>query len=484
MKTILKKYNSMSLMAKASVWFIICNIFLKGISVITMPIFTRLLSAEDYGTYSLYLSWFYFMTLFTSLNLYCGAFNNALNRIRDSHERDVYISSMQGIITSVVFVLTLICIPFSEKISNALRLSKTALLLMGIHLLVEPSIQFMLARQRFEFRYRSAVALTVIKSVINPILGVILVVNAKSGKADARIFSVVLAEVMISGTVMLLQFARGKTFYHKKYWKYAIGFNVPLLPHYLSMVILAQADRVMIRKIAGASKVGIYSVAYNLGLVAQIFSNAITGALTPWTYEKLNKKDYRSIRAMTNTLLIFLAFVICSILMFVPELIRIFAPVEYYEAVYVVPPAACSVFFIFLYNIFAIPQMYYEKQKFMSIASAAAAVLNIILNQIFITKYGYIAAGYTTVACYLAYSTGHYIFCRKVCLEESGEFNLYSGKAIFVISGFIVSISVGFNFLYKTFILRYLLCTVMILLLILFRKKITDILKELKERRN
>ena len=74
MKTILKKYNSMSLMAKASVWFIICNIFLKGISVITMPIFTRLLSAEDYGTYSLYLSWFYFMTRFTSLNLYCGTY--------------------------------------------------------------------------------------------------------------------------------------------------------------------------------------------------------------------------------------------------------------------------------------------------------------------------------------------------------------------------------------------------------------------------
>ena len=51
---------------------------------------------------------------------------------------------------------------------------------------------------------------------------------------------------------------------------------------------------------------------------------------------------------------------------FVPELVKIFGSEEYYSAIYVVPPVAASVYFIFLYNIFAIPQMYYEKQKFMS----------------------------------------------------------------------------------------------------------------------
>lgn len=50
----------------------------KGISFITVPIFTRLMSTEEYGTYTVYLSWLQILTIMTSLYLFNGVYDNAM----------------------------------------------------------------------------------------------------------------------------------------------------------------------------------------------------------------------------------------------------------------------------------------------------------------------------------------------------------------------------------------------------------------------
>ncbi|MBO5192388.1 MAG: oligosaccharide flippase family protein [Bacteroides sp.] len=482
MGKLLKKYNNLSAMSRASLWLAFCNLMMKGISVITVPIFTRLLTTEEYGTYSLYLSWFNILTIFTSLYLYYGVFNNVLNRVTKPDERDKYVSSMQGLTTFLVIILSLIYLSCRSFWSDLLRLSEAALCLMLLHLWVEPCAQFWLARQRFEFKYKHAVAITTIKSLLNPLLGLLLVLNTSRDKALARILSVVMTELLVAGSLMIYQFFKGRTFFDKSNWKYALRFNIPLLPHYLSMVVLSQADRVMIERYAGVGKVGIYSVAYSIGMLAQVFTNAVNSSLTPWTYEKLNRKDYKAIRENTNTLLLLLAGVICCMLLFVPEVVAFFAPEKYYEAIYVVPPVACSVFFTFLYNIFAIPQMYFERQKFMSAASTAAAALNIILNYIFIRMFGYIAAGYTTVACYLIYSIGHYVFNQMVCKDKTDGHELYDQKSILLISTFVLLCSVGFNFLYSFSVIRYVLFVIVGIVAFIFRRKITGVMLSVRKK--
>ena len=51
-KKAFKKYKCMNIALKAGIWFTICNLLQKGISFITLPIFTRLLNESQYGTYS------------------------------------------------------------------------------------------------------------------------------------------------------------------------------------------------------------------------------------------------------------------------------------------------------------------------------------------------------------------------------------------------------------------------------------------------
>lgn len=472
----------MSITAKAAIWFVICNVFQKGIAVITVPIFTRLMTTAEYGVYSLYMSWFNIFTIITSLNLYYGVFNNALNKINDKNERNKYVSSMQGIVVTLTLVLSTVYLLFQNFFSKALGLKKPIIVLMLIELLVEPSLHFWQARQRFEYRYKIMVGVTMLKSLINPLLGLLLVVIFPDDRATARVFSIVITEVIFAGAVMCIQFIKGKTFFHKEYWKYALSFNIVLIPHYLSGTILNQGDRIMIQKMVGESEVGIYSVAYSIGMLIQLFTNAIIGSLTPWFYDNLNRKNYKDIRKIIDYILIFLAIIVVCVCFFVPEAVRIFGAETYYNARYVVPPIAASVFFIFLLNVFSIPQMYFEKQMFMPIASILSALINIFLNFIFIPFSGYYAAGYTTLASYILYSVGHYYFSKKICIESVGTFEMFDRKNIFIISICVVLCSIVFIFLYNFSWIRYLSALVLVCFVYYNRKNIFAVIEQIRKK--
>ena len=110
---ITSKYRSLSVQAKAALWFTICSFLQKGISFITVPIFTRLMSTEEYGTYTVYLSWLQILTIMTSLYLFNGVYDNAMAKYEK--QRDEYTSAMQGltlVITGAVFALYCFTIGF------------------------------------------------------------------------------------------------------------------------------------------------------------------------------------------------------------------------------------------------------------------------------------------------------------------------------------------------------------------------------------
>ena len=169
MQKLLRSYKQMSVQVKAAIWFTLCSVLQKGISFITVPIFTRLLTSEEYGIYSLYISWLQILTIITSLYLYQGVFNNGMTKFDD--DRDAYISSMQGLtltITAAVFAVYLV----GQKMwCELLALTPIYMILMFVEMAVTPALRFWSGKQRFEFRYKQLVALTLAKSIANPVLG-------------------------------------------------------------------------------------------------------------------------------------------------------------------------------------------------------------------------------------------------------------------------------------------------------------------------
>jgi len=479
MQKIWEKYKGMSVQAKSAIWFAMCSILQKGISFITVPIFTRLLTTEEYGTYSLYLSWLQILTIITSLYLYHGVFNNGMTKF--DKDRDVYISSMQGLtltITAGVFIIYLVAHNFWSEL---LGLTPVLLFMMFVEMAVTPALQFWSGRQRFEFRYKKLVTVTLAKSIANPILGLLMVLLAKD-RATARVASVVITELVFCGFLMLKQFSRGKRFVHLEYWKYALGMAIPLLPHYLSGIILNQGDRVMIDRMVGKSEVAFYSVAYNIGMLVQIVTTAINNSFTPWMYQKIKANDYSGIKKTVNLLLIIIGVVSLGLMMCSPELVLIFGSEKYASAVYVIPPVASSVFFIFLYNILAIPQFYFERTKFLAVSSIVAAGANIVLNYFFIKLFGFVAAGYTTLTCYVLYSVGHYIVSKRVLKEFLNGRDLYDKHFILILSLIMILIGVGCNFLFNYWYIRYALILAIMIIAYIERNKIIGLVQGIRKK--
>ena len=102
-------------------------------------------------------------------------------------------------------------------------------------------------------------------------------------------------------------------------------------------------------------------------------------------------------------------------------------------------------------------------------ASIVAAVLNLVLNYIFIPMFGYEAAGYTTLFCYLVMSVTHYIGMKKVCALKGIEEDLYDLKMIVAISVAVILFAGVSVLLYKTFVLRYVI--VLLIALVMFFKR-------------
>lgn len=472
-------YGNLSAPVKASLWFTICNILQKGISLLSTPIFTRLLTKEQYGVFSVYNSWYSIISILATLNLYAGVYNNGMTKYPKDRKR--FTSSLQGLSTCVTTILLLIYLLNVNYWNSLLKLSTLFVIAMFLELYFAPAFSFWSVGERYDYKYKKLVIVTLIMSVGTPIIGIIAVLST-TYKAEARVLSYVLVQVCVGLIFYIYNMSKGKTFYVKKYWRFALSFNLPLIPHYLSMTVLNQADRIMISRMIGDGEAAIYSVAYTVSSMMNIVTTAINNSFIPYTYKGLKEKKYKDIGRNANFLLIIIAVACVLAMAFGPEIIAIFATEEYYDAIWVIPPVATSVFFTFLYPLFGNIEFYFEKTKFIMIASCTGAVLNVILNYIFIPIFGYYAAGYTTLFCYIIFAVAHYAFHNKILKDNLDGVKVYDVKVIVLVSIIVLFVMIGMTMTYKYIILRYSIILAILIVMIIKRKLLISKFNEIRKK--
>lgn len=476
MKKLLNKYKSIPVQVRASFWFLVCAFLQKGISSLTTPIFTRLLTTEEYGQFSVFNSWLSILTTFVSLHLFSGVYVQGLVKFEEKNRQ--FSSAMQGLTLTLTITWTVIYLLFRDFWNNLFSLTTVQMLAMLLIIWTSSVFQFWAVEQRVELRYQRLVVLTIFASLSRPLLGIILVLNAQD-KVTARILGMAIVDLVAYAWLYVLQMRRGRVFYSKEIWKYALVFNLPLVPHYLSMSVLSGADRIMIRNMVGSGEAGIYNLAYNISLIMTMFNTALLQTIEPWLYKKIKQKRIREISRVAYSTFLLIAGVNIVLMGFAPEAVAIFAPKAYYDAIWVIPPVVMSVYFMYAYSFFAVFEFYYEKTKLVMVATTASAALNILLNYIFINQFGYIAAGYTTLVCYILYAGFHYIFMRKLCNANLNGDQPYNLKVILLISvGFM---GMGYVFLatYRLPVLRYTLLLLVVVAIVIKRRLIISTVKNM-----
>lgn len=414
-KNLLKKYTALSPQVKATLWYTLCNLLQKGISLIVVPLYTRILTTEQYGAYTVFLSWLEIFEIIATFRISWGGYIVGLTKYEQ--DRDGYTSSMQ----CLSFTLTSICLmgylAVPQWVNRVTGMSLPLTLMIFGLLYTLPAISFWTARQRVEYRYVGAVAVTMISSFLVPVLGVAAALTIQH-KEVAVIGARVIVQGCLGAVLIYVNCRKRFVFFHKEYWKRAISFNGALLPYYFSMVLLNSSDRIIIQSLIGQEQAGIYGVAYSASMVMQLFNTSLNASLQPWMFRKLKEKNDAAIGTPVYLSLLVVGALNLALIAFAPEAITLLAPPAYREAIWLVPPLAASVFVMFFYQHFVNVEFYFEESKMIAVASIGAAVLNVGLNFALIPVFGYIAAGYTTLFCYSVFGMVHYGFMRVVCKKN------------------------------------------------------------------
>ena len=458
-------FKKIPLGVKASLGLFAANLITKGIAYLVTPIFTRLLSPEEFGRVSLFTTW---MTIFGFVAMFClsaGVFNNGMSDYPD--DRDSYSFSMLVLSNAITIIFSAILLTIYPLVKTFLKIDFGLIILMCAVFLFQPAYNFWYTRQRYEYKYKGVLIATSISALLSQGVAIIVVLFGKGNKDYLKIIGseIPLLLFYLFFYFLLTRKAKGKIKF--SYWKAAIIFNLPLIPHYLSTYLLSSADKIMISNLVGDDKTAFYTVAHSIAAIALIVWSAINGSFLPFVYEKCKKQDFDSLKKVATPLVSFFGVVCISIVLFAPEVIRLMATSQYYEAIYVIPPIIGGVFFQVQYYLYANVVFYYKKPVFVMIGSVFSFVINIVLNYFCITRWGYIAAGYTTIVSYGIQAIIDFAAMRLIAKRS-----IYDMKIILMLSIAIIVIVVLINFIYDFWIIRYSILTIVLALCVVFRKRI------------
>lgn len=466
--------NDVSEQVKASTAYTICSILQKCLSLITLPVFARLLTTEEYGLSTVYGSVMSILICFTTLYLPYGSFATAMIKFED--DRDGYIASVNGICTVLTLLFLIIYIPFQKGFNLLFDLPTFFVVLMAFEMLASNALNLWMGKARFEYKYKAVVLFTLSTSIVGTLLSLIVVLLS-SDKGVARQLCSCIFNILVGMIIYMLCINKSHKFYNKTYWKYALSFNIPLIPYYLSQVIFNQSDRLMINAMCGRGDAAMYGVAYNLALIMTFVLNAINNSFTPWLYGNIKNKDFRNTKQVSVGIALLMSVLLLGIIALAPEIILIMAGNKYSPAIDVVPPVAMSLLFLFLTQLFINIEFYFEEKYYIVGSSILSAVVNVVLNYFCIKKWGFVATAYTTLLSYILFAISNYFYVIKTCRKHDISTEIYDYKKLVCLSIGVMILGFLLKALYNYRYIRFGLIGMILIVVFVNRKRAIAVMK-------
>lgn len=466
----IKKSNEVSkkTVVKSGIWYTLSNFLFRAVAFFTTPIFARLLSKNEFGEFNNVTSWVAILFIFTSCDLYTSIIRAKLDFEDDLDSYAFSVLTLGSIITLVIFFLTFL---FKDTIFNLMGIDQKYFYIIFLYLITIQGYFSFITLERAKYRYKEFSIISGISIVFASLASVIAVIFSRN-KLDARIYGWYIPYILMGILLYFKVYKTGKKI-NKNYYKYALALSLPLVPHLLSMTILASSDKIMITKIIGAEKTAIYSIGYIIANIITILIDSLNKAWAPWFLDTLKIGKENIIKKITKYYYIVFIILIIFILLIAPEILIILGGEKYSTAIELIPPFLVGGLFQFLYTLYVQFEFFEKKMKYVAIATSIAAISNVGLNFIFIPKFGFIAASYTTLISYMILFLIH---CKVV--KNLGYINVIEKKELILGILFMLFLMTISKFLYNTFVLRYIIILILGISIIYIAYKNRDILKE------
>lgn len=445
----MEQQNDNTQTAKTAILNTVANCISLVVGMIMIPIVTRVLSTEQMGIANTFISTRNTVVIIITCSVYAYV-HKAMIEFKD--EKKSYIFSI--IVFSILAVVISFCISliFKEKLMKLLSLDNFLYYWLFISCL--GFALYSIADYYCIFQNKYYIVAMIVLSVgpISQFLSVGLSYVLENDKYIGRVIGLDFVYLLVAVCLIVWMFVGRRPKFKTKYVKTTLAFTIPIIPHLLSQMVLTQCDLVMISYFCGSSKSGIYSMGHTVGFLALTVMSQIMASWSPWVYRRMEDKEFKTIFDNSKLIVLVGAFISIGLLTISTELIKIVLTDVYSPCIYIVPTLVVAMFFQFIYIFVYDFQFFNKKAKSIAASSIVAAIFNLITNYIFIPKFGFLAAGFTTLASYFVLLMINYFFTVRIGINK-----VYDIKQLFawtIVVGVYALICVKLK---NEFIVRYIM---------------------------
>lgn len=398
-----------------SFFYTLANLFTKGIGFIMLPIYLLFLTKEDYGVFDYIFTVGTFLAVIVSLEIHQALMRFLSENLADKSKQIKIISTTVWFTFFCYLGLFLLSLLGSSWISNIFfgLPNKYALVsLVFITYFISASLYLATVILRSQLKSKSVTLLSASSAVFVAVITYFLL---KFYRSD--FVSLILGIALGQGIVVILSFVNLRDFIRfkidKKTLKSMLAFSSPLVFSSLGVVTATLFDRIMIKEMLDFESLGAYGVAARYSSIISLLIVGFQSALAPLIYSSLENPNLK--KELKKLFYIYLiGFAVFMIFLFfaIEPLFKVLFDDAYAISAKLVPILALALGVQSAYLFFAGLSIA-KKTKILAVINIVSAIINIILNFIFIPKFGVFGASYATLISAIMYFSLNFYFSEK-----------------------------------------------------------------------
>lgn len=408
---------------KVAFFNILSTMLLRGISLFTAPLFSRMLGTNGYGVVSIYTVWMGVLAIAFTLQTN-GTLVNA--RVEYPEERqNAYQSSVMTLSLLFWLACSAVVILFLPQVSALLKLPWALVLLMLFHAFGNFCFNFLNSKFTYEFKADKNMVASVGVTLATLVLSVILILLLPEEiNYYGRIFGMALTYGILGVGICVYVLAKGKTFYNREYWHLALTLALPVVFYGLSDILLGYCDRVMLQQMMSESMVGQYSLAYSFGGIMFTIFAALNNSWTPFFFEDMKQGRKAQLRGQAKNFLEVFTVLSIGFILLSREVYHVFASQDFWPGTMLIPVFVASYYLNFLCTFPVNYEYYYKKTKVVAVVTVLASLVNIGLNYVLIRSIGMPGAAVATMISHGLQLLMHYGYVRYVLKQGEYPFGI------------------------------------------------------------
>ena len=428
----------------------LATVLTRAINLIAVPIFSRILTTSEYGRIEVFLAYVNIFMIVLGLDIH-GTVGKGRLDFPDENDELLCSGILMTTISAVsISLLINIFFVFLQGLFGLERWLVNIMLLYSYGMFL---MSFRSADYNFSYNYKKNMRMTASVAVLNLLLSILFIEFIfKRSHVLGRVLGATIPTAICGGVVFIGYVYRGNYVFKNKYNKYFLEFGIPLIPHNLSHLVLSSSDRVMINSMISSSMSGIYSLAYTLGMMVQVASEALNQVFVPWLFKRMQKQEENIIRKAQRLYLLIYCVVVIGVLTISPELLKIIGARQYWDGAKIILWIVFATFLNFTYTLYVNIEFFYRKTALISSGTIMAALINFCLNYLFLNRYGYYFAAASTVISYMALLVFHAIIVNFIL-----KIKFVDGLFVFGVVAVVFGITVIMQLLLNAIVLRFMI---------------------------